>query len=92
MACGLSRPALVAAAGLTRVAERTWDQPYLETCCRSALHRLFLAGRDGRPDDLADAPCLRRLGAMALVEHGGTRFRLTEAGRVRHRREVLRTE
>lgn len=69
-----------------------WDQPYLETCCRSALHRLFLAGRHGRPDGLADAACLRRMEAMTLVEHTGTRFQLTETGRLRHRREVLRAE
>ena len=45
-----------------------WDQPYLETCCRSALHRLLLAGGAGRPADLKDAGCLRRLEAKGLAE------------------------
>lgn len=67
----------------------TWDQPYLETCCRSALHRLVLAGSAGRPGDLKDAGCLRRLADMGLAEPSagpgaGDRFGLTQAGRDRH--------
>jgi len=66
-----------------------WDQPYLETCCRSALHRLVLAGSAGRPGDLKDAGCLRRLADMGLAEPSagpgaGDRFGLTQAGRDRH--------
>lgn len=62
-----------------------WDQPYLETCCRSALHRLLLAGGAGRPADLKDAGCLRRLENKGLAEpRADGRFQLTEAGRERH--------
>jgi hypothetical protein len=66
-----------------------WDQPYLETCCRSALHRLVLAGSAGRPGDLKDAGCLRRLAEMGLAARGSIpgaelRFILTPAGRDRH--------
>lgn len=66
-----------------------WDQPYLETCCRSALHRLVLAGSAGRPGDLKDAGCLRRLAGMGLAEPfaatgAESRFGLTQAGRDRH--------
>jgi hypothetical protein len=25
-----------------------WNQPYLETCCRSAIHRMILCGDMGR--------------------------------------------
>ena len=72
-----------------------WDQPYLETCCRSALHRLVLAGLAGRPGDLKDAGCLRRLADMGLAEPSagpgaGDRFGLTQAGRDRHA-VVIRT-
>lgn len=68
----------------------TWDQPYLETCCRSALHRLFLAGGTGRPETSLDTGCLRRLetlGCARLAPHLG--FVITEAGLTRHRRDVL---
>lgn len=73
----------------------TWDQPYLETCCRSALHRLRLAGSAGRPGDLKDAGCLRRLAEMGLAEPSADpgaegRFTLTPAGRHRHKL-VVRT-
>lgn len=44
-----------------------WNEPYLETCCRSALHRVRLAGPDGRPDGLKDGPCLHRLAEMGVV-------------------------
>jgi len=66
-----------------------WDQPYLETCCRSALHRLVLAGGSGRPEGLRDDPCLRRLMGMGLARiapAGG--FVVTDAGRVRHAQEI----
>ena len=66
-----------------------FNQPYLETCCRSALHRLVLAGDAGRPPALKDGGCLQRLAAMGLAEqHADGRFALTEAGRERHTREI----
>ena len=43
-----------------------WDQPYLETCCRSALHRLLLAGGTGRPADLKDAAAALRSGSAEV--------------------------
>jgi hypothetical protein len=67
-----------------------WDQPYLETCCRSALHRLSLAGEAGRPSALKDGPCLQRLAndGFARLRADG-RCVLTEAGAARHAREIL---
>ncbi|HEX2941374.1 MAG TPA: hypothetical protein VHO91_10025 [Rhodopila sp.] len=66
-----------------------WNQPYLETCCRAALHRLLLAGESGRPANVPDGACLRRLADMGLCEHGpGGRFFLSRAGRVRHATEI----
>ena len=47
--------------------EAMYDEPYLETCCRSALHRVRLAGEAGRPDGLKDGPCLHRLEAMGVL-------------------------
>lgn len=68
-----------------------WNEPYLETCCRAALHRLTLAGAPGRPDGLQDAPCLRRLQAMGLVQpRADGRFEMTAWGIARHATEVLR--
>lgn len=75
-----------------------WSEPYLETCCRAALHRLFLSGGAGRPGDaiasdvgaMKDAPCLGRLVRLALVERRGGRFFLTPAGAARHAAEILR--
>jgi hypothetical protein len=68
-----------------------WNQPYLETCCRSALHRLMLSGPIGRPPGLKDGPCLRRLAGMGLA---GTRadgqFEITAEGAARHASEVAR--
>ncbi len=71
-----------------------WNQPYLETCCRSALHRLFLAGAagrppalqtDGAPTSLKDAPCLDRLARMDLVcSSPDGRFYLSDSGRDLH--------
>jgi hypothetical protein len=68
-----------------------WNEPYLETCCRSALHRLVLSGKAGRPAGLKDGPCLTRLAAMALaVARPDGRYALTEAGSLRHMRDVLK--
>ncbi|QBL94497.1 hypothetical protein KSAC_23000 [Komagataeibacter saccharivorans] len=68
-----------------------WNEPYLETCCRSALHRLKLSGPDGRPQDQRDEPCLRRLERMGLARlNDGQRFTLTEQGQARHRTEILK--
>jgi hypothetical protein len=73
-----------------------WNEPYLESCCRSALHRLSLAGAAGRPaveqgGGLKDGPCLDRLAGMELVRaRADGRFELTEAGTARHAREVLK--
>ncbi len=69
----------------------TWDEPYLETCCRAALHRLMLAGPAGRPDASPDSPCLHRLAGMGLASRrADLRFGATPAGVARHGTEVLR--
>jgi hypothetical protein len=58
-----------------------WNQPYLETCCRSALHRLVLSGEDG--------PCLLRLAGMGLAwQREDGRFALTQAGAELHAGEI----
>ena len=68
-----------------------WDEPYLESCCRSALHRLMLCGEAGRPPGLKDGPCRERLAGMALVRaRPDGRYEITDAGAGRHAREVLR--
>ncbi|WP_114910574.1 hypothetical protein [Acidibrevibacterium fodinaquatile] len=70
-----------------------WSEPYLETCCRAALHRLFLSGTAGRPEAdaaMKDVPCLARLVQLGCVEHRGGRFFLTAAGAARHAAEILR--
>jgi hypothetical protein len=68
-----------------------WDEPYLETCCRAALHRLYLCEAAGRPAGLADDPCQRRLVAMGLCEMlSDDRFALTRAGQNRHGTEILK--
>jgi hypothetical protein len=67
-----------------------WNERYLETCCRSALHRLTLVGAPGRPDGLMDAPCLRRLEGMGLArQRADGRFEATPAGLARHATEIL---
>lgn len=67
-----------------------WNQPYLETCCRSALHRLTLAGAAGRPAGLKDGPCLQRLATLYLAHRRADgRYEPTEAGLARHASEVL---
>ena len=66
-----------------------WNEPYLETCCRSALHRLTLVGTHGRPPGLKDGPCLNRLRSMSLAaERSDGRFEITAAGRERHAVEI----
>ena len=69
-----------------------WHEPYLETCCRSALHRLTLVGGPGRPDGLKDGPCLERLQAMGLARRRADdgRFEITAEGEARHAREILK--
>jgi hypothetical protein len=68
-----------------------WDQPYLETCCRAALHRLYLCGPAGRPSGLMDDPCQRRLATMGFCQQGADgRFTITEAGKRRHATDVLK--
>ena len=67
-----------------------WDEPYLETCCRSALHRLMQVEDIGRPDGLKDGPCLRRLAGMGLAQQRADgRYAITPAGRARHASEIL---
>ena len=62
-----------------------WNEPYLETCCRSALHRLTLVGAAGRPAGLKDGPCLERLEGFGWARlRGDGRFEVTEAGVERH--------
>lgn len=68
-----------------------WNEPYLETCCRSALHRMALCGALGRPAGLKDGPCLARLAEMGFAQRrGDERFEITLAGRTRHDREILK--
>lgn len=68
-----------------------WHEPYLETCCRSALHRVHLSGASGRPAGLKDGPCLERLNGMGLVrQRADGRFEMTPDGTRRHAQEVLR--
>ena len=70
---------------------RVWDEPYLETCCRSAMHRLIQAAAVGRPPGLKDGPCLQRLAERGLSVHRPDgRFEITEAGQARHASEILR--
>jgi hypothetical protein len=66
-----------------------WNQPYLETCCRSALHRLMLAGAAGRPAAMKDGPCLQRLVDDGLAtQRPDGRYEATEAGVSRHLSEI----
>lgn len=68
-----------------------WDEPYLETCCRAALHRVALSGPIGRPAGLKDGPCLDRLARMGLVcARADGRFGLTARGVEFHAREVAK--
>ncbi|GAN70851.1 hypothetical protein Absy_009_143 [Acetobacter syzygii] len=68
-----------------------WNEPYLETCCRAALHRVYLAGQGGRPCGLKDDPCLERLERKGLVGRNAQgRFVATDEGLARHAHEVLK--
>ena len=72
-----------------------WQEPYLETCCRAALHRLVLAGAAGRPEGepgvVRDGPCLERLQGLGLVRRRADgRFEITPEGVERHAGEILR--
>jgi hypothetical protein len=70
-----------------------WDEPYLETCCRSALNRLKVAGPVGRPPGMKDGPCLQRLAGMGLAQaRGDGRFVATKAGIDRHAVEILKRQ
>ncbi|MXV43757.1 hypothetical protein GS501_01630 [Saccharibacter sp. 17.LH.SD] len=80
----------------------TWDEPYLETCCRSALHRLLLSGDGGRPvaapagaripdfrQSLKDRPCLERLQERGFArQREDGRFIITAEGVARHAIEI----
>ncbi|NVN11839.1 hypothetical protein, partial [Nguyenibacter vanlangensis] len=69
------------AAAETPILRAMWSEPYLETCCRSALHRLILCGAAGRPEGLKDQPCLERMAGMGLVVRDAAgRYRATAAG------------
>jgi hypothetical protein len=66
-----------------------WSEPYLETCCRSALHRVILCRDAGRPAGLKDQPCLERMERMGLVTVDGTgRYHATPEGVGRHAAEI----
>ena len=68
-----------------------WNEPYLETCCRAALHRLTLCGHAGRPAGLKDGPCLERLAGMGFAsERADARYEATPEGVARHASEILR--
>jgi hypothetical protein len=70
-----------------------WNDPYLETCCRSALHRLRLSGKAGRPIGYKDDPCLARLAGLGLAAaRGDTRYELTSAGSNWHSRGIQRRQ
>ena len=67
----------------------TWNEPYLETCCRSALHRLLLAGETGRPSGMKDMRCLERLAEMGFATaRPDGRFAITRSGVERHEVEI----
>jgi len=68
-----------------------WNEPYLETCCRSALHRLTLCGDAGRPSGLKDGRCLDRLAGLGLARRRPDgRYEPSEAGLARHARDILK--
>ena len=77
------------AAAFARLLPPMWDEPYLETCCRSALHRLLIVGPGGRPGGLKDGPCLARLCDLGFArERPDQRFEATAAGLARHAEEI----
>lgn len=68
-----------------------WEELYLETCCRAALHRLSMCGPVGRPTAMKDTACLLRIAEIGLArfrEDG--RCEITQAGRERHAVEIAR--
>lgn len=66
-----------------------WNEPYLETCCRSTLHRARLCQGIGRPKGLRDQPCLERLVTMGFVAlRSDDRYDITASGLNRHDQEV----
>ena len=67
-----------------------WNEPYLETCCRAALHRLSQVGPAGRPSGLVDQPCLERLVEKGFARETDGRFSPTAEGLARHASEILR--
>jgi hypothetical protein len=67
-----------------------WSEPYLETCCRAALHRLHLAGVHGRPGGLKDGRCLQRIATLGFAVRNEERFFPTETGLRRHATEIGR--
>jgi hypothetical protein len=68
-----------------------WDELYLETCCRSALHRLKLSGKIGRPSGHKDGPCLARLTDLGLATaRSDARYEMTSAGINCHSQVVQR--
>lgn len=70
-----------------------YREPYLETCCRSALHRLVLCGPAGRPSGLKDGPCLLRLAGMSFAAlRPDCRYEVTATGRARHGSEIAPTQ
>ena len=74
------------------MASAMWDEAYLETCCRSALHRLKLVGATGRPDGLKDGPCLHRLTGLGFARpRTDGRFEATASGLARHAEEIAPT-
>ncbi|ABI62780.1 hypothetical protein [Granulibacter bethesdensis] len=76
---------------MSQASSFVYNEPYLETCCRSALHRLSLSGAAGRPDGLKDGACLHRLQAMGLAQQEKDgQFRITHEGVTRHNSEVLK--
>ncbi len=71
--------------------EGLWSEPYLETCCRSAMHRLAQAAEIGRPPGLKDGPCLERLAEQDFaVRRVDGRFEITGQGHARHASEIMR--
>jgi hypothetical protein len=70
-----------------------WNEPYLESCCRSALHRLHLSGKAGRPAASKDGPCLERLVGLGLAApRDDERYEVTRAGIESHSQEIKRRQ
>lgn len=70
-----------------------WAEPYLESCCRCALHRLKLAEPSGRPIESRDAPCLVRLCTEGFAREAiDGRIHLTSQGAARHEVEIVQMQ